>query len=146
MTMLCEDIVVGYKSLGSQDSQMYCGARQTSQGSQYAYTPCYDDDTVPLHNAPIKQNVFRRSVNVGRFPDINTDWNDDSTMDFSNTIEFASMAQIGESKDEHEDKDEDEDDIDNYISSNTIRKNIDINNFAYSTPGKMQMMRSISKK
>ena len=145
MTMLCEDIVVAYKTLGNEDSQMYCGARQTSQGSQHAYTPCYDNDTVPLYNAPIKHNVFRRSVNVGRFPDINTHWNDDDeTIDLSKAI--ATMVQIEESneEDKHETKDEDEDDIENYISSNS--KNPDMNTFAYSTPGKLQMMRSISKK
>jgi len=140
MTMLCEDIVVAYKTLGSQDSQMYCGARQVSQGSQYAYTPSYDNDTVPLHaNAPIKQNVFRRSVNLRTFPDLS--WNDelnDETIDYSNVVEA-----VQESKDE----DKDEDDIENYISSNSSNTaNIDMHNFAYSTPGKMQTMRSISKK
>jgi hypothetical protein len=119
---------------------MYCGARQVSQGSQYAYTPGYDNDTVPLHtNAPIKQNVFRRSVNLGAFPDINSDWNDDElneTIDLSKPIE------------ESIDENKDEDDIDNYISSSNSSNtaNTDMNNFAYSTPGKTQTMRSISKK
>lgn len=149
MTMLCEDIIVAYKSLGSLDSQMYCGARQISQGSQYAYTPCYDNnDTVPLCNAPIKKNIFRRSVNVSRFPDINIDWNDESndeTIDLSKPIEFTTMEQIEEFNDEN-DEVKDEDDIDNYISSNANSATVDINNFAYSTPGKTLMMRSISKK
>jgi uncharacterized protein YegL len=144
MTMLCEDIVVAYKTLGSQDSQMYCGARQVSQGSQYAYTPGYDKDTVPLHtNAPIKRNVFRRSVNLDAFPNINADWNDDElneTIDLSKLIEFATMKQI------EEDENKDEDDIENYISSNSSSTaNTDMNNFVYSTPGKTQTMRSISK-
>lgn len=145
MTMLCEDIVVAYKTLGSQDLQMYCGARQVSQGSQYAYTPGYDNDTVPLHtNAPIKRNVFRRSVNLGVFPDINSDWNDDEfneTIDLSKPIEFATMKQI------EEDENKDEDDIENYISSSNSSNvaNTTKNNFVYSTPGKTQTMRSISK-
>ena len=150
MTMLCEDIVVAYKTLGSRDSQMFCGARQVSQGSQYAYTPCYDDnDTVPLFDAPIKDNVFRRSVNISRFPDINTDWKELSDpidiYDLSDLSHLSAMDKIEESNDE-ENEDKDEDDIDNYISSNTNSEVIDMNTFAYSTPGKMQMMRSISKK
>jgi len=146
MTMLCEDIIVAYKTLGSRDSQMFCGARQVSQGSQYAYTPGYDnhendnDDTMPLFDAPIKDNVFRRSVNLRRFPDINTDWSELSNIPTS--IEEETMDQNEESNSE----DKDEDDIDNYITSSRNNAATDMNNFAYSTPGKMQMMRSISKK
>ena len=136
MILLCDDIVVAYKTLGTRNSQMYCGARQVSQGSQYSYAPNYDDDCDEdafCPNAPIKRNVFKRAVNFKM----------SNQMDEEESILFKMLPELEEPILENN---EEQDNIDNYISSSSSNIYCDSASFAYSTPSKTQIMRSISKK
>lgn len=144
MITLCEDITIAFKTLGSSDSQMFCGARQISQGSQYAYAPSYNDEYD--NNKPIiRNNMLMRSVNIPNF-NINDEYDDNEPIVFNDMLmRSVNISNFNINNEINNDETEDEDNIKNYILSKK-RDESNLPNFTYSTPGKTQMMRSISKK
>ena len=163
MRTLCEDVVVAYKTIGTSLADMHITSRENSQGRQCSCTTQVEDE--PLQPPPLLRRQYA-------FPPIDIQETDlNKTLlphDFDKDIENAKYQTVFSSPRtknvplhlmpqepvEPENKTEnttekqievDEDSIDQYILESTNKKADDmINNSAYLTPGRIQLMRAVS--
>lgn len=169
MRLLCEDIVTCYKTMGTDVGHMYSAARQGSQGQQTSFTPKYqdrtDDDETPIKlpglrrtntccSTPSRQyTATPRTV----FPSLPYDEAVDAGSDEDDVDNLIGRCTSGLSLVDNiedtpvvktVDKDKDEDDIDNYvmISSHNNGPDEDIAAAVYSTPGRLNAMRTMSSR
>lgn len=152
MRTLCEDLVVAYRSIGTNYAQLYCASRESSQAKQEAFTPkmatkdrqhdCdYDLDHISKYacaggpGRPTKLVKRARmssppplmermgSVCIDDGEDEESQMVDDEPGDDTSTVPI------------------DEDHIDNYVMDTTV----DMNDFAYTTPTRLTTMRMCSQ-
>uniref|UniRef100_A0A6C0JHN5 VWFA domain-containing protein n=1 Tax=viral metagenome TaxID=1070528 RepID=A0A6C0JHN5_9ZZZZ len=139
MKLLCDDISVTYRTMGTRAGHAYASARQTSQGRQQSYTPaqCVDNN----------QDIFNltRSNAIGAFPRQNSIAGPSLLEDENSQQEFENMQmhrldvvnEDGENGGNVENP-IDEDDLDNFLPSNS-------NVSCYVTQSGLQTMRSMSQ-
>ena len=174
MRLLCEDIVTCYKTMGTDVGHMYTTARQGSQGQQTSFTPKYDDrtddDATPRWPPGLRRTntccstPSRMPTGTPRsvFPSlpydeaIEADTDDDeedvanlgrrciSGLDFDDVEDTPTPV----ARNTKINKEKDEDDIDNYvmISSQNNGPDEDIPAAVYSTPGRLNAMRTMSSR
>jgi hypothetical protein len=159
LNMLCDDLSVVYRTCGTRMGEMYSTSRQVSQGKQGAYTasaaidePSTDEPSTPRR--VVRQNaiqdpppLMRTNTALARpmFPVLEEDDLDIDSDVSSTDMEIAAMLLSIENMDkntETENSDTDasalEDDLDQYAPSDT-------NTSCYSTPRKLDIMRTFTK-
>lgn len=156
MRMLCDDIVVAYKTVGTRSANMHCTSRNHSQGAQRSCTTqCEDIDDINI-SMPIPSRLHRQ---VGRryYPeDIeNINYGDAQEIDLGLDMNMNTLPQTFSFPSlsfEHppspnldvilENDKNDEDSIEQYILVSTPK--MDFENATYTTPGRIKMMREVS--
>jgi len=159
LNMLCDDLSVVYRTCGTRMGEMYSTSRQVSQGKQGAYTasaaidePSTDEPSTPRR--VVRQNAIQDPPPLMRtntaparpmFPVLEEDDLDIDSDVSSTDMEIAAMLLSIENMDkntETENSDTDasalEDDLDQYAPSDT-------NTSCYSTPRKLDIMRTFTK-
>ncbi len=158
MRTLCEDLVVAYRSIGTNYAQMYCASRESSQAKQEAFTPkiaTKDPDHIDKH-VRFHNNKKSKVVNHGRMRSppplmvrMSSVWHDEESQGPEN--EFYDEYQLNQTINAEPDyassrgdlalEPIDEDHIDNYIMDTTV----DMNEFAYTTPTRLTSIRMCSE-
>jgi hypothetical protein len=128
MKLLCDDISVTYRTMGTKVGNAYASARQTSQGRQQTYTP-----TQPVHLDEGIVILPRSNAMVIPLE------NDDSQREFYD-MQMHRLHGLDEicELDKPNEKALDEDDLDNFIPSNS-------NVSCYATKSGIQTMRTMSE-
>lgn len=147
MRTLCDDIIVAYKTVGTALANMHCTSRNISQGAERSCTTqCEDieveDINLSLPPPPMLRRQVARNYVYDYVEEINEEEEEINDEDVD-TIKYHSFD-LGFAT-----KSKscvlpliDEDDIENYITISTNK--MDIDNAAYITPGRRQMMRAVS--
>lgn len=142
MKLLCDDISITYKNMGTINGLSFTYNRQTSQGRQKAYnvrTTSNDDDNLlrSKHNRYPPLDID--SLFLKRQYAISTSMcNRSITNDFGTMDEFDDYTKVFVKPTMLDDISEDEDDLDNYLVSNDVTS-------CYSTPSLLNTMRSFSQ-
>lgn len=151
LNMLCDDLSIVYRTFGTRMGEMYSTSRQVSQGRQGTYTASAVIDEPSTPKLMSRQNAIQNPPPLMRtnsaparpmFPVIEEDDlaidNDVSSTD----MEIAAMLLSIENMDKNTEPDADasvsEDELDQYAPSDT-------NTSCYSTPRKLDMMRTFTK-
>jgi hypothetical protein len=161
MNLLCDDVSITYRTIGTSAGLLYTSARQNSQGRQTAYNVSTfstnednDDNESVFDNfastiKPVDRPILQRTItgiadiicNIP-FPNIVSTQESESPQ---RTVQFVNSSNDTTSSDEEEIKMDNsdgylsEDDLDNYKPS-------DNNTTCYSTPTVLNTMRSLSQR
>jgi hypothetical protein len=148
MLVLCEDISTSYRNLGTESGRMYSGARQTSQGRQDTFTPRYEAPRryeappAPMrHPRMQRQNALATQI---EFDDLPTPPRATRTPSRSLFSQETDVDNWNEPEEEHKEEvvSEDPDDLEYYVYGNQQQQTqVEIAS-AYSTPGRLQLMRT----
>ena len=75
---LCDDIYVCYRTFGTKYGNMFCAARQTSQGTQRIYTASNTDDIIEKNNFSLRMPRLRRQTNAPFTQNYEDEYEDDT--------------------------------------------------------------------
>ena len=154
LNMLCDDLSIVYRTFGTRMGEMYSTSRQVSQGRQGTYTASAAIDEPSTPRRVVRQNAIQnppplmRTNSAPARPMFPVMEEDDLAIDndvSSTDMEIAAMLLSIENMDkniETENSDTDvsvlEYELDQYAPSDT-------NTSCYSTPRKLDMMRTFTK-
>lgn len=150
LNMLCDDLSIVYRTCGTRMGEMYSTSRQVTQGRQGTYTASAVIDEPSTPRMMSRQNAIQDPPPLMRttsaparpmFPVLEEDLTIDNDVS-STDMEIAAMLLSIENMDKNIEPDADasvsEDDLDQYAPSDT-------NTSCYSTPRKLDIMRTFTK-
>ena len=160
MCTLCEDLVVAYRSIGTDFAQLYCASRESSQAKQETFTPkmaTRDPDHIGLHfrrSSPVRNRKTRfhsppppplleRMVAMNQMVQLSTlSGSRTSSEDSQDDLQRELLSPLTQNDpQDSEGQTVDEDLIDNYVMDTTVN----MNDFAYTTPTRLTSMRMCSQ-